>query len=139
MANRADALLQPLGTLTDIETKYVDAISPGAWIFLKSSYENVEAGFGAFGRRGKPAEEVAEDAVADLLAHHRSGAGLDRHLADQMLLPLALASDASAFTCPEVTRHLETNAWVIEQFGAARFEIVRGMNGMGSVKVVPNR
>jgi RNA 3'-terminal phosphate cyclase (ATP) len=138
-ANRAEALLQPLGVRIAIETKCVHATSTGVWTFLKCAYENSDAGFGALGRRGKPAEEVAEDAAAELLGHHRSGAALDRHLADQILLPLAFAAGASEFTCPEVTRHLETNAWVIEQFETARFEIGRSSTGAGKVKIVPNR
>ncbi len=139
MADRAEALLRPLGVPVTIKTERVRSLSPGAWIFLSTVYDRTVSGFGALGRRGKPAEEVAEESVAELFDHHRRGALLDRHLADQMLLPLTFADGASEFTCSAVTRHLETNAWVIGQFDAARVEIESGPNGAGHVKVMPIR
>lgn len=138
MADRAEALLRPLDVPIAIETARVRSASPGAWIFLRTTYGNTVSGFGAYGRRGKPAEEVAEEAVAELFDHHRGSAALDRHLADQMLLPLAFADGPSEFTCSAVTRHLETNAWVVEQFDVARIETERGPCGTGHVKVIPN-
>jgi len=139
MADRAEALLRPLGVPVRINTERVRAVSPGAWIFLKPDYEAGCAGFGGHGRRGKPAEEVAEDAVAELMAHHQSGAVLDRHLSDQILLPLAFADGPSEFTSAAVTRHLETNAWAIGQFGIAKIDIERAPDGTGHVMIFPLR
>ena len=56
------------------------------------------------------------------------GAALDRHLADQILLYLALAQGPSTITTEAVTSHLVTNVWVIEQFLGPTFE-VRGNPG----------
>ncbi len=139
MAERAHALLRPLNIPVVIKTERVRSVSPGAWIFLKCVYENAVSGFGGLGRRGKLSERVAEDAVTDFMQFHRSSAALDSHLADQMLLPLCFANGASEFTCASVTRHLETNAWVIEQFKAARIDIACRADGTGHVKVTPNR
>ncbi len=138
MVDRAEVLLRPLGVPIAIKAERVRSVSPGAWIFLKAVYANCLSGFGTHGRRGKPSEEVAEEAVAELLEYHKGIAALDRHLADQMLLPLAFASGPSEFTCASVSHHLETNAWVIEQFEAARVEIRCGPDGTGHVKVTPN-
>jgi RNA 3'-terminal phosphate cyclase (ATP) len=44
-------------------------------------------------------------------------------LADQLLLPLALASTPSQYRVAEISLHLTTNAWVIEQFGLAKITI----------------
>jgi RNA 3'-terminal phosphate cyclase (ATP) len=63
---------------------------------------------------------------------------MDRHLADQMLLPLALAGGPSAFTCEAATRHLTTNAWVIEQFGAAQVLIEEQRDSSARVTVRPH-
>lgn len=139
MADRAEALLRPLGVPVSIRTERVRSVSPGAWIFLQGNYAGIASGFGNHGRRGKPSEEVAEDAVAEFMSFNECPGALDRHLADQMLLPLSLAHDESEFTCEAVTRHLETNAWVIERFEAARIEIGRGPEGAGHVKVMPSR
>jgi RNA 3'-terminal phosphate cyclase len=74
------------------------------------------AGFSALGRRGVPAERVADEAVDALLGWQRSGAAVDVHLADQLVPFLALADGPSSFTCPALSGHLRTVAWVVQQF-----------------------
>ncbi|HKB01208.1 MAG TPA: RNA 3'-terminal phosphate cyclase [Gemmataceae bacterium] len=68
------------------------------------------------GARGKPAEAVADEAADEALAHARRGMPVDPHSADQLLLPLAIASGNSEYHVSEVTRHLSTNAAVIKMF-----------------------
>jgi RNA 3'-terminal phosphate cyclase (ATP) len=63
---------------------------------------------------------VAEEAVTALLAHRDSSAALDEHLADQLVLPLALTGGETSFTVERVSRHLMTSLWVVEQFGIAQ-------------------
>jgi RNA 3'-terminal phosphate cyclase (ATP) len=135
MADRARALL---GQLTDdvrIEPLRVNAACPGAGIFLTAHYDNVICGFNALGERGKRAETVAEEAVGALLAHHRSGAALDVHLGDQVLPFLAFAGGVSRYTTERVSRHLVTNAWVIEHFGIAEVTVAERDDGTGVVTV----
>jgi RNA 3'-terminal phosphate cyclase (ATP) len=123
MATRANSLLRGAGVDARIEPLRVRAASAGAGIFLTAEYEAVRAGFSALGAKGKPSEVVAEEAVAALLAHRDSGAALEQHLADQLVLPLALSRGTSSFSTERVSRHLETNIWVLEQFGLARVSI----------------
>jgi RNA 3'-terminal phosphate cyclase (ATP) len=80
---------------------------------------------------------VAEEAVAELLAYRESECALDRHLADQIILPAALAGGASEFTAQEVTGHLVTCAAVVERFDLARVEIAGEPGATGRVKVAP--
>ncbi|HIC94290.1 MAG TPA: RNA 3'-phosphate cyclase, partial [Anaerolineae bacterium] len=87
------------------------------------------------GRRGKPAEKVAEEACRQFVEYHRSGACLEGHLADQLILPLALASGPSAFTTCRITQHLLTNVWVVEQFLDVRFEVEGEEGEAGRVKI----
>jgi RNA 3'-terminal phosphate cyclase len=63
-----------------------------------------------------PAEQVADTAVDALLAWRASGAAVDTHLADQLVPFVALADGHSRYTCPGVTSHLRTVAWVVRQF-----------------------
>jgi RNA 3'-terminal phosphate cyclase (ATP) len=125
---RAEGYLRKRGFAPQIEI--VDAPSPGQGtvVFLVAEYEHTAAGFSSLGRRGKPAEKVAEEACREFIAYHQSGACLDKHLADQLILPLALASGPSAFTTCEITQHLLTNVWVVEQFLDVRF-VVEGEAG----------
>jgi len=132
---RAEGYLRKRGFDPHIEI--VDAPSPGRGtvIFLVAEYEHAVAGFSSPGRRGKPAEKVAEEACREFIAHHQSGACLDKHLADQLILPLALAPGPSAFTTCEITQHLLTNVWVVEQFLDIVFEIEGEEGQRGRVQV----
>ncbi len=137
MTDRARALLSGLNAPIEIVAERAGAACPGAGTFLTAEYDNCRCGFMAFGARGKSSERVAEEAVEQLIAHHRSGAALDRHLADQILLPLALSSGVSRFTTERVSEHLRTNAWVLERFGVARVTIEERKDGTGMVLVEP--
>jgi RNA 3'-terminal phosphate cyclase (ATP) len=137
MADRASSLLEPLGAALDIRPERVRAVSPGAGIFLTSEYEHVSAGFSCLGAIGKSSEAVAEEAAALVLQHHASGAAVDRHLGDQLLLPLCIARGPSRYSVEAVTRHLKTNLWVIEKFGAAAVETEQAASRTGTVTVTP--
>lgn len=136
MAASAETVLANLRVPVDIRPCQLRAACPGAGIFLCADHQTVRCGFSALGERGKPAEQVAEEAATALLDHERSNGALDQHLSDQILLPLALADGPSCFTVPGVTRHLTTNAWVIESFGLARIAIESGV-GADLVSVEP--
>lgn len=124
MANRARNLLAEEGLKADLQARRVRSNGPGAGIFLLTEHEpGIRAGFTAYGRKGLPAERVAEAACQELLGHYRSGAPVDAHLADQLIVPLAFADGVSHFTTDQVTEHLRTNMWVVEQFAQARFEV----------------
>ncbi len=137
MADRAASVLQPLGAALDIRPERVRAACPGAGIFLTAEYEHAPAGFCSLGAVGKPSEAVADEAATLLLQHHASGAAIDRHLGDQLLLPLCLARGPSRYAVEAITRHLETNLWVIEQFGSAAIETELAASGTGIVSVTP--
>ena len=139
MADRARALLAGRGAEIIIEPLQVHAACAGAGLFLTAEYANLTCGFSALGAPGKPSEQVAEEGANALLSHFTSGAALDRHLGDQILLPLCLAGGPSHFSVEEITRHLTTNAWVIERFGMARVVLEKAAPGIGQVTVVPNR
>ena len=100
----------------DIETHAAPSAGPGTMLFLVAQFEQAVAGFTGYGRLRYPAEKVADDACDAFEAHLKGGGALDRHAADQVLLPLALASANSCYTTSAVTKHLLTNAWVIRQF-----------------------
>jgi RNA 3'-terminal phosphate cyclase (ATP) len=91
------------------------ARGPGTLVLLTATGQTASAGFSALGRRGVPAEAIADEAVEPLLAYLRCRAAVDDHLADQLLPFLALAAGPSRFTCPSVSSHLRTMAWLVEQ------------------------
>ncbi len=137
MCDRATALLEPLGTEIAIRAERVTAACPGAALFLVAEYENIACGFTVLGAIGKRSEEVAEEASSQLLAHWASGAALDLHLGDQILLPASFCAGPSVFSVEKVTTHLQTNAWVIEQFGLAETRFDGEGGKAATVTLVP--
>lgn len=103
----------------------MNAPSPGTGtlVFLRLRFENAIAGFTALGKRGKRAERVADEACAELFGFTASGAAVDLHLADQLVLYMALAQGQSSILVDRITAHLRTNVWVIERFLPVKFEV----------------
>lgn len=116
IANRAINLLGALEVAADVRPLRARGISTGAGLFLAAEYTNGRGGFGVLGRKGMPSEVVAEKAVTALLAFHGGNASVDEHLADQIIVPLALARGASTFVTPKITAHLLTNIGVVRAF-----------------------
>jgi RNA 3'-terminal phosphate cyclase (ATP) len=76
----------------------------------------------AFGERGVPAEAVAAAAAAEAQGFLRAEVPVGEHLADQLLIPLALAGGGE-FRTVTPSLHTRTNAEVIERFLPVRFEL----------------
>jgi RNA 3'-terminal phosphate cyclase (ATP) len=121
--DQAVKLLRSRGFKPEIEIVDAPSPGPGTCVFLRAEFKGTVAGFTGYGRLRKPAEKVAEEAARAFLAYQRSGGAVDRYLADQLILPLALAAGESHFTTGKVTDHLRTNAWLVGQFLPIRVEI----------------
>src|SRR5690606_14817228 len=92
-----------------------DSAGPGNVVTVFAISSELTEVFTAFGRRGVRAEEVAKAAADDARRYLRSNAPIGVHLADQLLLPLALAGAGSFVTLPP-SRHTATNVDVIRCF-----------------------
>ena len=68
-----------------------------------------------FGEKGVSAENVANRAVDEARAYLAAGVPVGAHLADQLLVPLAVAGGGS-FRTVAPTPHTRTNADVIARF-----------------------
>lgn len=93
---------------------------PGNVLLVVLEYPEVTEVFSAFGERGVPAETVADRAAREARLFRDSGAPVGEHLADQLLLPMALAGQGS-LTTHMLSSHLKTNCQVIEAFLPVRF------------------
>lgn len=110
--------------------------SPGAGIVLwAEDARGVRIGASALGERGKPSEDVGREAGAWLLAELASGAPVDRHLADQLLVWAALASTPSDFVISEATDHVKSCAQLLREGAGATIEIEG--SAPARVKVTP--
>jgi len=77
-----------------------------------------------FGQRGVPAERVATGASRQLERLLASGAPVGEHLADQLVIPLALAGAGAFVTCAP-TQHLRTNIEVVAQVLGRRLMVTK--------------
>lgn len=96
---------------------------PGNALVLELESETVTGVFTGFGERGRPAEAVAQQATEAAKGWLEADVPVDEHLADQLLLPLALAGGGS-FRTVAPSSHATTNATTLERFLplAIRFE-----------------
>jgi|SRR5579859_3406865 len=96
-----------------IETK--NSAGPGNVIMVEIGTPSITEVFTGFGRLGASAEHVASEAAGAARSYLSSQAFAGEHLADQLLIPLALAGGGS-FTATKISLHAQTNMKVIERF-----------------------
>ena len=126
---QAKRLQERLGSSLPVAAEEAASLDPGSFVFIWGPH----AGFSALGARGKPAEKVADEAVGEFLSFQSSQTALDRHLADQIVLYLARAAGTSVFKTEEITSHLITNLWVIEQFLGPTFQVRGNLGEPGEI------
>ena len=88
---------------------------PGNALLITLEQQHVTEMFCAFGERAIRAEAVAKHAIQAAREYIRSGAAVGEHLADQIMLPMALAG-SGRFTLSHVSKHARTNAEIIAKF-----------------------
>lgn len=90
-------------------------VGPGNAVFVRYRAGDRVTLLTAFGEPGKRAERVAQEAAREAKTFARSRAAVDPHLADQLILPLALGPGGK-FSTSEVSEHARTQAEVIRRF-----------------------
>ncbi|MFN7134510.1 MAG: RNA 3'-terminal phosphate cyclase, partial [Myxococcales bacterium] len=91
------------------------ARGPGNALLLEFEAEHVTEVFSAIGEQRKSAERVALEAVEEAREWLAAGVPVGPHLADQLLLPLALAK-GGAFRSVRPTGHTRTQIDVVRTF-----------------------
>jgi RNA 3'-terminal phosphate cyclase (ATP) len=69
------------------------------------------------GKFGRSSEQIGRHVATTFLDDVQSGATVDRHLADQLVLFCALARGTSSYVVPHASAHLDSNLWLVAQFG----------------------
>jgi RNA 3'-terminal phosphate cyclase (ATP) len=111
-------------------------MGPGNALLLEIEAEYVTEVFTSFGERGRSAEEVAGEACEAAKAWLSADVPVDEHLADQLLIPMALAGGGS-FRTVKPSLHSMTNAQVIERFLAVKIHFEGGVDVPWKVTVNP--
>jgi RNA 3'-terminal phosphate cyclase (ATP) len=95
---------------------------PGNAVTIELTSQHVTEVFSGFGERGVSAEAVANTVVKEAREYIAAEVVAGEHLADQLLLPFALAG-GGAFTTLPLSQHSTTNIEVIQKFLDVRFAV----------------
>lgn len=112
------------------------AIGPGNALGIRVAHADHVEYFMGYGERRVSAESVAERLSGQVRRYLDSGACVAEHLADQLLVPMALAGGGDFTTCT-ASDHLRSNAALIEKFVAVDIDITPAESAGGwEVRVV---
>ncbi len=98
---------------------------PGNALLVTLENEHVTEVFVGFGEKAVRAETVARHVLDEVREYIASGAAVGEHLADQLMVPMALAGGGS-FTATRLSQHALTNATVIARFLPVAFDLQTG-------------
>ncbi len=100
----------------DRKVREVKSAGPGNMLAVTLRHEHMIEVVSGFGRRGVRAEEIAERVAEEAEAYLEAGTvAVGGYLADQLLLPMALAGGGT-FSTLLPTMHTRTNAEIIKMF-----------------------
>jgi RNA 3'-terminal phosphate cyclase (ATP) len=120
MAQACAAALAEAGMAAEIEpVNDTLAARPGAALAIWTQTSGgARLGADCAGAPRRSSESIGRRVARALLADLASGATVDEHLADQLVLFAALAEGSSRYLVPRATDHLRTNLWLAQRFGA---------------------
>lgn len=109
-------------------------LGPGSGIALAMKFANgTILGADNIGRRGKPAEQVGEEAATRLLSERDSNASVDRHMGDILIPYMAVADGRSEIQVSEITTHTLTNIKVAETLAGIQFKVQGELHQPGRI------
>lgn len=136
IAERELAVLREGIGRAELEAREVDAAGPGNAVLVDLEHAAGTTVVSAIGSRGVRAEQVAAGVVDEVRRFEAADAPVDEHLADQLLLPLALAGGGCFRTLPP-TLHTRTNAELIGRFLPVDFALEPSPDGTCRIEIRP--
>lgn len=107
---------------TELRQRLVDSVGPGNVISLRHITDAYVAMFEAFGERNVSAEKVATKAIEAFMRYERAKVPVCEHLADQLIVPLALGC-GGMFLTQKPSEHLLSNIQVVKQIAGVDITI----------------
>lgn len=96
-------------------------VGPGNALLVEIAYEHVTEVVSALGALGKPADEVAREAADAARAYMDDGLPVGEHLADQLMVPLAILHGGRYAARLPLSMHAQTNIETLAAFGARAY------------------
>ena len=119
-------LLKKLKICPEIKVEYCKTLSTGASMVLWAEFENTIIGWDIIGEKGICAEDIGKKVAEGLLKQIESGAVVDEYMSDQLLPYLAICG--GIFNSSKLTKHAETNIWLIKEIFEKRIKIKKDKN-----------
>ena len=132
-ALEGERLLEKYKKFLKKEIEYFKTRGAGSSFDLIAVFQKTRKGSNALGMIGRSSEKVAQKAVDFFKKEISSSACLDSFMGDQILPYLALVPKESQVSVTRLTRHAQTNIWVIEKFLKGKFRILGNL-----IKWVPS-
>jgi len=136
IASHLTRLAQNSGLKMRVEGHEVEGAGRGAFVTAWAYYDKGMGGGTAMTSGGVRPEVVAQQAFEEMFEWMSSSATTDPYLADQLILPLALAESSSNFTVSRITQRFLTIVWVIKQFLPIHITVRGVENGPGTVTIL---
>ncbi|RLI24811.1 MAG: RNA 3'-phosphate cyclase [Candidatus Hecatellales archaeon] len=140
MAHAARRMLENAGYSLDLEMEVLQhgnskcSVGPGCGIILIAEFENGDImAADSLGEKGKPAEKVGREAAESLLSQIGTGAPVDTHLADQLIVWMALAEGVSKIRAAKLSLHTLTAIEVCKTFMEADFHVEGGLGETATI------
>ncbi len=133
VAARELAVVQEDLGIAELRTEQVSASSAGNALVIAVEYQHVTDVFVGLGERGVTAEKVAHRTTGEVKRSLRTDAPVGFHLADQLMIPFALAG-AGAFQTVEPTLHSRTQLELIPMFLDVKLTCIAEGNGTWRVE-----
>ncbi len=137
MAERELSVIQEKMELSedDLHAEISDnAISRGTAAMVEIESNDLTELFSRIGERGVRAEVIAANAADEAVAYLEIDAPVGEHLADQLLIPMALGKGGT-FKTGVYSLHTQTNIEVIKQFLDVEITASQARNGIWTIDV----
>ena len=125
MAAECRRVLSSYGYKAEIEEIYDESsLQEGAALAIYAEMgSGSRIGSDRAGRPGRSSESIGRYVAQSFIEDSRSGAVVDRYIADQLIIYAGLAEGTTRYLIPRITEHVETNLWLIEEFLGARTKV----------------
>jgi len=91
-------------------------------IYAQTSLGN-RIGSDRAGRPGRSSESIGRYVAERFIEDVKTGAAVDRYIADQLIIYAGLADGVTRYSAPDISEHVKTNLWLIEEFLGAKTRI----------------
>jgi RNA 3'-terminal phosphate cyclase (ATP) len=115
-----------------------DSVGPGNAVLVTMESEEVTEVFTGFGKRGVHSSVVVSGLAQEYRAYAGTEVPVGPHLADQLLVPFALAGGGS-FRTMAPTRHTQTNMETIQHFLDIHFEVTQKDKNDYTIRLRPEQ